>query len=96
MSTETTVENTPLFQVKWFSKKKGYGFVKNASGDDIFVHHSDIGVNGFRYLREGELITGSLETMEDGKLKVVGISSPMDGGKLMCEVETANRAPRSS
>ena len=34
-------EKREMYQVSWFSKKKGYGFVKSESGEDIFVHHSD-------------------------------------------------------
>ena len=42
--------------VKWFDKKKGYGFVVNDIGDDVFVHYSQINGNGFRYLKDGEKV----------------------------------------
>ena len=70
VSESTQSEMRPLYQVKWFSKKKGFGFVKNSGGEDIFVHHSDITVDGFRYLKEGEVITGTEEFMDDGKKKL--------------------------
>tara|TARA_Y100000389_G_scaffold177526_1_gene189852 strand:- start:1983 stop:2276 length:294 start_codon:yes stop_codon:yes gene_type:complete len=80
-----------LYQVKWFSKKKGYGFVEGKDQTEYFVHHTDIQVNnGFRYLKQGELIVGVPENMEDNKVKLAKISSPMENGHLMCEVEKMN------
>ena len=40
--------------VKWFSNEKGYGFIKRSSGEDVFVHYTDIIGDGFRSLKEGE------------------------------------------
>ena len=40
--------------VKWFNNEKGYGFISRNSGDDVFVHHSNIQSNGFKSLDEGE------------------------------------------
>ena len=77
-----------LYQVKWFSKKKGYGFVEGNDQTEYFVHHTDIQVdNGFRYLKQGELVVGEPEKMDGNKVKLAKISSPMVGGILMCEVE---------
>ena len=71
-----------MYQVKWFNKRKGYGFVTG----DLFVHHSDIMVSGYKYLKRGEYITGEV-TDTGGKKKLSNIRAPMEGGKLMCEVE---------
>ncbi len=40
--------------VKWFDTKKGYGFIEQPSGEDIFVHYSGIEGDGFKSLRAGE------------------------------------------
>lgn len=80
-----------LYQVKWFSKKKGYGFVHSGEGKEYFVHHTDIQLeNGFRYLKQGEYVVGVPETMENDKVKLAKISAPMENGKMMCEVEKQN------
>ena len=71
-----------MFQVKWFNKRKGYGFVSG----DLFVHHSDIQVSGYKYLKRGEYVIGEV-TETGGKKKLSNIRAPMEGGKLMCEVE---------
>lgn len=40
--------------VKWFDTKKGYGFIKQPDGDDVFVHYTGIVSEGFKSLRAGE------------------------------------------
>ncbi|HZT70335.1 MAG TPA: cold shock domain-containing protein [Terriglobia bacterium] len=42
--------------VKWFNDSKGYGFIQRSTGDDVFVHHSDIQAEGFKSLAEGEAV----------------------------------------
>lgn len=42
--------------VKWFDSKKGFGFILNAEGKDVFVHFSSIAGDGFRSLRDGEQV----------------------------------------
>lgn len=43
-------------KVKWFNESKGYGFIKQESGRDIFVHYSEIQGDGYRTLNEGETV----------------------------------------
>ena len=43
--------------VKWFSEKKGYGFIEQDDGADIFVHHSAINMPGFKTLYEGDRVS---------------------------------------
>ncbi len=40
--------------VKWFNPAKGYGFIQRSSGEDVFVHHSAIAMEGYRTLDNGE------------------------------------------
>jgi cold shock protein len=43
--------------VKWFNSSKGYGFIEQEDGPDVFVHHSGINSDGFRSLNEGDRVT---------------------------------------
>ena len=42
--------------VKWFNEKKGYGFLSQEDGDDVFVHYSSIQGDGFKTLKEGDTV----------------------------------------
>ena len=44
-------------KVKWFSNKKGFGFIADDSGQDVFVHHTSIIGTGYKTLDEGEPVT---------------------------------------
>jgi CspA family cold shock protein len=47
--------------VKWFSNEKGYGFIARAEGEDVFVHHSKIVMDGYRTLVEGQEVSFEIE-----------------------------------
>lgn len=52
--------------VRWFSPKKGFGFIAREDGDDVFVHHSVIEMDGYRTLEEGQLVEYELESADKG------------------------------
>jgi CspA family cold shock protein len=47
--------------VKWFSDKKGYGFIEKEEGGNVFVHHTAINMEGFRTLSEGDRVSFEVE-----------------------------------
>ena len=53
-------------QVKWFSDKKGYGFITQEDGSDIFVHYSAIKRDGFKTLRQGDEVEFEISQGEKG------------------------------
>ena len=55
----------PTGTVKWFNDKKGFGFISQDEGDDVFVHHTSIQSDGFRSLAEGDKV--EFELVEDQK-----------------------------
>ncbi len=52
--------------VKWFSERKGYGFIEQESGGDVFVHYSSINMSGFKTLAEGEKVSFEVEESDRG------------------------------
>ena len=53
--------------VKWFSAEKGYGFIEQAEGPDIFVHYSAITGQGYRSLEQGETVEFTITEGQKGK-----------------------------
>ena len=52
--------------VKWFSERKGYGFIAQENGDDVFVHYREIRGEGFKTLTEGQQVEFGLVTRDKG------------------------------
>ncbi|RJP86747.1 MAG: cold-shock protein [Desulfobacteraceae bacterium] len=56
--------------VKWFNERKGFGFIEQEDGTDVFVHHSSINATGFKNLNEGDKVTFSVEQGQKGPAAV--------------------------
>ena len=52
--------------VKWFNDSKGYGFIEQEDGPDVFVHHSEIKGAGLKTLKEGDQVSFDIEQGEKG------------------------------
>lgn len=55
-------------KVKWFNEAKGYGFIEQDSGKDIFVHYTSIQAEGFRSLNEGERVIFDISDGQKGEM----------------------------
>ncbi|MFO8084638.1 MAG: cold-shock protein [Desulfobacterales bacterium] len=52
--------------VKWFNSSKGYGFIEQENGPDVFVHHSGINASGFKSLDEGDRVSFDITQGQKG------------------------------
>lgn len=53
-------------KVKWFDNRRGFGFISQEQGQDVFVHHTCINGNGYKTLQEGEMVHYELVQSEKG------------------------------
>ncbi len=60
--------------VKWFNAAKGYGFIEQEAGNDIFVHYSAISDDGFKTLNEGERVEFEVSQNDKGKDQAVNVT----------------------
>ena len=59
--------------VKWFNPEKGYGFISQNDGEDLLVHFSEIKMDGFKTLDEGQAVSFDVTTGHNGKLQASNV-----------------------
>jgi CspA family cold shock protein len=59
--------------VKWFNESKGFGFITQEDGEDVFVHHTSIEGTGFKSLTEGQAVTFDVEKGPKG-LRAINVA----------------------
>ena len=59
--------------VKWFNPENGYGFISQKGGEDLFVHFSEIKMDGFRTLDEGQAVSFEVTEGQQGKLQASNV-----------------------
>lgn len=60
------MSNTVTGTVKWFNETKGFGFIQQESGPDVFAHFSEIASSGFKTLMEGQMVEFSVAQGQKG------------------------------
>lgn len=60
-------------KVKWFNPDKGYGFIEREGGADLFVHFSEIQGDGFKTLDEGQAVSFTESTGQNGKPQATSV-----------------------
>ena len=63
----------PEGTVKWFNPDKGYGFIAQEGGDDVFVHFSEIQGEGFKTLDEGQAVEFDVTQGQNGKMQASNV-----------------------
>ncbi len=63
---DNVTSNREVGNVKWFNPSKGYGFIERESGEDVFVHYSEIQADGYRTLAEGQRVEFTVADGEKG------------------------------
>lgn len=64
----------PRGRVKWFNDVRGYGFIEQETGEDVFVHFAGIEMDGYRTLEEGQLVEYELKRSDDKRLSAEHVS----------------------
>ncbi len=66
-------------KVKWFNDAKGFGFIEQSTGEDVFVHYSAIQTDGYRSLKEGQDVEFELDNADKG-LRAANVRSLAEVG----------------
>jgi cold shock protein len=66
MASQHRERNMASGKIKWFDNKKGFGFIVQSSGPDVFVHHKSIVGPGFKTLNEGDIVSFEVIPGEKG------------------------------
>lgn len=61
-------------KVKWFNNKKGYGFITDSEGKDVFVHYSAIMCDGFKSLNDGDIVEFEIGEGTTGREQAVNVN----------------------
>lgn len=59
--------------IKWFNVQKGYGFITDSEGRDLFVHYSNLVMDGFKALNEDDIVNFELGSGKDGREQAINI-----------------------
>ena len=60
--------------VKWFTNQKGYGFIKDSEGKDVFVHYSEIQMDGYKNLNDGDIVGFEIAESSTGRNQAVNVT----------------------
>lgn len=75
---------------KWFDNQKGYGFLTDSDGKDVFVHHSNIVMDGFRYLNEDDVVNFELGVGNDERQQAVNVRPVLTMGMIEDSLKEEN------
>lgn len=59
--------------IKWFDLRKGYGFITDYDGKEVFVHHTDIRMKNYRYFNEGDIVDFHVVIGGDGRKRAISV-----------------------
>jgi CspA family cold shock protein len=71
--------------VKWFNPEKGYGFISQEGGEDLFVHWSEIQMDGYKTLDEGAAVEFEITKGDNGKLQASNVVTHHNSLKLYAQ-----------